>query len=596
MSWVKAGDVRALTAGSPSLYYGGGGGGGGDPYVDRLLDTFADYATVGAGDDSELTVENPCLAMTGDGKYLVVGQGGFDAGGGNSGRVLVYKLASGSYSLVATLSPPAAATWFGFSVAIADVLYSSDTSYAIIVGQGDEGNKVWYFLSTGADTWDSGTLVTLPGGGATLPLGVAITRDGQVFVAGGYDSAEVYAWTGLTYSHRQSIVPSTGNTVNGVAIQSRWAGFTRIAIAVEGSFYFGVDVWSSTDSITWSLQQAIQFGITDGAAGNPSEGIYLDKVAISGDGRVIAAATSSVFRGGALDRFYPVGGVFIAQAIGTVLDPVIGTYSQTALLTGPTQNDADMGQIALSKDGQVLMVGVPEYDTGSPANIGVAYLVNRVQSLSGEAVLADVAVVMPAPYPTTVSANFGHAVAMNSNGAIMAVGGSDHGHLGHTTVRVFSNTLDDLLTGITNDSFANAITLPGGSVVANVILDPVKIIAASNEPDETDVRSRSLWWKITPSINRTLAFDVLLSATALDPFYTLAHSIDTVIDVFTGSSVDALTSIANGDDDGTPGQPDELLSAVTGVALTGGTTYHIRVACYGHESDAMLVTPRYSLA
>ena len=116
-----------------------------------------------------------------------------------------------------------------------------------------------------------------------------------------------------------------------------------------------------------------------------------------------------------------------------------------------------------------------------------------------------------------------------------------------------------------NDKFANAITLTGTEGFATGCN-----ILASAEPGEPDDHNgnenRSLWWKWKAPADVTTA-----------AFHTFASSFDTVIGVYTGTSVNALTEVAFNDD-----RLGESLSFAK-CAVTPGQIYYIRVSGFGQS-------------
>ena len=118
-----------------------------------------------------------------------------------------------------------------------------------------------------------------------------------------------------------------------------------------------------------------------------------------------------------------------------------------------------------------------------------------------------------------------------------------------------------------NDYFEDAFEISGfgGTQTATNI-------GASKEAGEPRhagaVGGASVWWKWQAPVNGEVIFD------------TLGSNFDTVMGVYTGAAVDALTEVASNDDDpyGTGTQ-----SVVTFIA-TAGTTYYIAVDGYGAET------------
>lgn len=113
-----------------------------------------------------------------------------------------------------------------------------------------------------------------------------------------------------------------------------------------------------------------------------------------------------------------------------------------------------------------------------------------------------------------------------------------------------------------NDNFADAETIVFGSTVNASNVDATKEVG---EPDHAGVTSdASIWWKFT-------------AAGQSEVFITTEGTpvVDTVLAVYTGSSVDALTEVVSNDDAGPGG-----ISEVTFFA-DNGVTYHVAVDTYG---------------
>lgn len=579
-----------------------------DPYVLRVADTNADYLASSSQTGTETAPGNR-VSFTGDGKYMVVGDPQFDNGSGHTGIVRVFKWGGSSYSQIATLTYPTLSdsVLFGAYVDVSD--------QGVIAAAMDDSSGKWaVFLPTGTDTWSAGTAVAAQSGGTPNFIRVAkgSSASSVVVVVGNFD-AGVDAWTfnGTSWTQTGTLGPIThaGDTQwistdaainpNGNRVAVRSYGHTGGPSYVE---VFGTDLSS------WFHQQSIQVGATDASGGGAISGDQFDAIAWSRDTRVIAAGAGAVNRSSSF-----VGGVYVLQALGNVNGTGsyegVQPYAQTALITGVGGSSVDFGSaLALSDDGQFLCIGASaEPNAGSGR--GIAYGVNKLQSITGEIAVSSAPslVNFASPHPTTNDYRFGVAIGMNANGQTVGIAGRDPSNSGITEVRVFAQTLDDQLTGITNDAFANAIVLPGTIGQVNVVVDPIKSIAASLETDEPCPStiggaaiaqiSRSLWFKITPASNGTFACDTLLSVDRLDSFFPIGSVYsDTFIQVYSGSAIGSLTEVASGfgDDEGTSGTPDEFLSAVSGIAMTGGTTYHIQVGLYP-QTDAALIKLRYSL-
>ena len=126
-------------------------------------------------------------------------------------------------------------------------------------------------------------------------------------------------------------------------------------------------------------------------------------------------------------------------------------------------------------------------------------------------------------------------------------------------LRVFSGT-PFLDTVNANDDFANAIELTGkkGSVEA------WNAFATTEAGEPADTECHSLWWKWTAP-----------AGVAKAVFHTSGSQFDTVLGVYEGTAVDALTDVAINDDRGG-------ISFVS-FNVTPGNTYYICVAGYDED-------------
>ncbi len=141
-----------------------------------------------------------------------------------------------------------------------------------------------------------------------------------------------------------------------------------------------------------------------------------------------------------------------------------------------------------------------------------------------------------------------------------------------------------------NDDFANADTITAGGPVSNVVLDGIPnrwAGAEVGEPDHaatTNGASHSLWWKVTLASSGNVSFDTSLSLD-IDGI----NPLDTVLAIYSGSTVGTLVEIDSNDDGGV-----DVTSELINVPLTGGVTYHIAVGCFDPIIYGTVIL-RYSL-
>ncbi|MGA2500901.1 MAG: SdrD B-like domain-containing protein, partial [Tepidisphaeraceae bacterium] len=117
-----------------------------------------------------------------------------------------------------------------------------------------------------------------------------------------------------------------------------------------------------------------------------------------------------------------------------------------------------------------------------------------------------------------------------------------------------------------NDDFAARATLSGTSVtLTGMNLNATK---ESGEPDHAGrVGGTSVWWTWTAPFSGDVTID------------TIGSNFNTLLAVYTGNSVSALTAVPNGADDDIPGGQPGGPSKVT-FGVTGGTVYQIAVDGY----------------
>ncbi|HVT73335.1 MAG TPA: FG-GAP-like repeat-containing protein [Lacunisphaera sp.] len=123
-----------------------------------------------------------------------------------------------------------------------------------------------------------------------------------------------------------------------------------------------------------------------------------------------------------------------------------------------------------------------------------------------------------------------------------------------------------------NDNFANAITINAATYVQTVNGSSVNATKQSGEPNHAnDAGGLSVWWKWTAPANGVVDLD------------TMGSNFDTLLGVYTGSSVSALTTIASNDDL----QDGVIHYSVLSFTATSGTTYYFAVDGWGGDSGAI---------
>ena len=111
-----------------------------------------------------------------------------------------------------------------------------------------------------------------------------------------------------------------------------------------------------------------------------------------------------------------------------------------------------------------------------------------------------------------------------------------------------------------NDNFANAVVIP--SLPYSAGATSLGASAEAGEPEHAGYGgpNESIWWAYTPTVNQTVNIS------------TVGSLIVSILGIYTGPSVDALTEVASSDGNGNLGA-----SSVSGLGLSAGTTYYIAV-------------------
>jgi hypothetical protein len=125
-------------------------------------------------------------------------------------------------------------------------------------------------------------------------------------------------------------------------------------------------------------------------------------------------------------------------------------------------------------------------------------------------------------------------------------------------------------TALANDNFANAIVISGTS--ATLTGTNVNATKQTGEPNHGgNVGGKSVWYTWTAPSSGTVSID------------THGSSFDTLLGVYTGTSVSALTTIASNDDDAAGG----TTTSKVGFTVIAGTVYQIAVDGYGGASGSV---------
>ena len=131
-----------------------------------------------------------------------------------------------------------------------------------------------------------------------------------------------------------------------------------------------------------------------------------------------------------------------------------------------------------------------------------------------------------------------------------------------------------------NDNFASATPIPAAGEYLS------STIEATPEPGEpvvsaacaTSDSGQSVWFAFRSVDGTFVTLDTDGSVVA--PPGAPGQFTDTILSVYTGSSLSTLTSIACNDDDPENTLPGDFTSALVDVPVTAGTTYYVRVSSF----------------
>jgi Zn-dependent metalloprotease len=145
-------------------------------------------------------------------------------------------------------------------------------------------------------------------------------------------------------------------------------------------------------------------------------------------------------------------------------------------------------------------------------------------------------------------------------------------------------TLHVIAPEVINDRFSSRISIDaGGGTVTGINVGATK---ESGEPNHAgNVGGKSLWWTWTPTAPCNIQID------------TIGSSFDTILGVYTGDSVSALTTVASDDESGGYGTSEVKFTAAAGTAyqiavdgwygLSGRVALHVRVLPPANDNFGM---------
>jgi len=313
-------------------------------------------STLGVGEASDYIGYS--VALNNAGTLAALGAPGYDGGGDSSGRASFFEY-TGVWLLKNHYAPAdlLADDWFGRSIALDDDgnVAVVGASRADISGMAQHGAA--YVLYPSGDSWMV-SFKALGNGDAEDYLGVwvAVSGDGTVVLIGAYKADPGgMAQRGAAYSY----------TVLG-------------------------GIWGSMLKLTFSEAAGDQFGVS---------------VALDEDGNTRLAGASQANPYGSVNQ----GAAYVALFSGAGM-------VEMDRLTGSESKDAYVGDaLAVSDDGNTVLVGAPEADDDGKMSMGAAYVFTY--TASGWAQQARLA----APDGAAID-RFGGSVALSADGNLALVG------------------------------------------------------------------------------------------------------------------------------------------------------------------------------
>lgn len=370
-----------------------------------------------------------------------------------------------------------------------------------------------------------------------LPPGVTPQRVMSVWgrqLAFGSDG-NVYSWTVMD----AGLTPPTINfgLPPGVAAAVVATGFGHaFFIGSDGQLYAkGNNTWGQLgDGTTVTRDTPVVITLAPGVLPVAVGGGSSHSVAIGSDGQLYVWGynfNGQLGNGGS-------GSYYRASPLRLSLP---GGVAPTALAVG-----ADFS-LVLGADGKVYGWG-----GNSAGQLGLG-------SLNDSDGLQPTAVRLPAGVPiTAIAAGSGYGMARDASGRLFAWGANSAGQLGDdsATRRTAPHAIDSYAQ--VNDDFYGRTYLLNNS--GQVIGSNVEATKELPEPDHAGrpTGGKSMWWKWRPTVSGTVMFS------------TAGSSFDTVLAVYTGSAVDALTLLAANDNAGDT-------SSYVALQVQAGVEYSVAV-------------------
>jgi hypothetical protein len=380
-----------------------------------------------------------------------------------------------------------------------------------------------------------------PANGNDRAAAMAVDSNGNVFVTG-YETGSTGDFDYATIAYSNAGAPLWTNRYNGpangndrataIAVDSSGNIFVTGSATVSDGVIYATIKYSNSGTPFWTNRYTAGAGSFGGATA----------IAVNNNGDVFVTGFTALI------------GSFPDYA--TIKYSNMGMPAWTNRYNGPGNNIDRAKAIAVDKNDNVFVTGHSVGEGGAFEYATIKY------SRTGE-------IRWIGRYNGSVSnGSFPVAMAVDSNGDVFVTGGT--GASGDYATVKYSSGCTAL-----NDAFQNRIFLSGSFVVTNANNE-----CASKEPGEfnhaANIGGKSLWWSWMAPVNGTVTVS------------TCGSNFDTLLAVYTGSALNALTLVpgASNDDNGSACGVGSLQSQVQFNAVAG-TTYQIAVDGYKYSSEPM---------
>ena len=497
----------------------------------NIFDT--DYATVkysgagvplwtnrynGPGNDSDGAT---AVAVDGNGNVLVTGT---STGSGSGRDYATIKYSSEGATLwINRYNGPANGFDDGKAIAVdadGNVFVTGDSSDDYVtIKYSSAGVPLWTNRYNGpGNSVDSAQSIALDRGGGAYVTGFSTGTNGDYdFATVVYSSAGVPFWT-----NRYSGIGNNADVANAVVVdQSRNVYVTGYSFGTNGFNEYLTIKYSRAGGLLWMARYN----------GAPSGSAVAQAVALDSSENVLVT-----------------GHTGFSFDYATLKYSSAGVPSWTNLYNGPVSSTDQPSSLAVDPIGNVFVTGrswngaADDYATVAYSAGGLPIWTNRYNGPGNNLDQAS-------------------AIAVDNRGSVFVTGtsygGSNGNSADYATIKYGSACL------ASNDTFLGRTSLSGALITATA-----NNACTTKEPGEPDhatnnVGGKSVWWTWTAP------------ASALVTIATCGSDFDTILAVYTGMSVSALSLIANNDD--SIGCGEESLQSQVQFVANAGTSYQIAV-------------------